>query len=91
MIETTDAAVATSGEYARGSHIFDPHTRRRAGRDALGDDHRPRSRDRRRVRDGRVRDGSERGPHWTARLRGYEAMTILADGRVLKTPGFPDA
>ena len=31
----------------------------------------------------------EAGPHWTARLRGYEAMTILADGRVLSTPGFP--
>jgi hypothetical protein len=31
----------------------------------------------------------ERGPWWTARLKGYEAMTILADGRVLSTPGFP--
>jgi thiamine biosynthesis lipoprotein ApbE len=30
-----------------------------------------------------------RGPAWTARLRGYEAMTILADERVLSTPGFP--
>ena len=29
------------------------------------------------------------GPAWTARLRGYEAMTILADERVLSTPGFP--
>ena len=29
------------------------------------------------------------GPHWTARLDGFEAMTILADGRVLSTPGFP--
>ena len=29
------------------------------------------------------------GPAWTARLRGYEALTILADGRVLSTPGFP--
>jgi hypothetical protein len=25
----------------------------------------------------------------TARLRGYQAMTILSDGRVLATPGFP--
>src|SRR3954468_19000959 len=33
--------------------------------------------------------GSERAPHWTARLRGYQALTILADGRVLSTPGFP--
>ena len=32
----------------------------------------------------------EAGPHWTARLpRGYAAMTILADERVLSTPGFP--
>jgi len=29
------------------------------------------------------------GPNWTARLRGYEAMTILADETVLSTPGFP--
>jgi thiamine biosynthesis lipoprotein len=30
-------------------------------------------------------------PAWTLRLRGYEAMTILADGTVLSTPGFPGA
>jgi len=29
------------------------------------------------------------GPRWTSRLRGYEAMTILADETVLSTPGFP--
>jgi len=29
------------------------------------------------------------GPKWTARLRDYEAMTILADETVLSTPGFP--
>jgi len=29
------------------------------------------------------------GPAWTARLRGYEALTLLADGRSLRTPGFP--
>ena len=29
------------------------------------------------------------GPAWTARLDGYEALTILADGRVLSTAGFP--
>jgi hypothetical protein len=28
-------------------------------------------------------------PARRARLRGYEAMTILADERVLSTPGFP--
>jgi thiamine biosynthesis lipoprotein len=31
-----------------------------------------------------------RAPEWTASLpSGYEAMTILADDRVLSTPGFP--
>jgi thiamine biosynthesis lipoprotein len=32
-----------------------------------------------------------RGPAWTARLCGYEALTLLADGRALRTPGFPGA
>jgi len=31
----------------------------------------------------------EAGPEWTASLGLYEAMTILADGRMLLTPGFP--
>jgi thiamine biosynthesis lipoprotein len=31
------------------------------------------------------------GPPWTAALDGYEAMTILADGTVLSTEGFPKA
>jgi thiamine biosynthesis lipoprotein len=30
-----------------------------------------------------------RGVEWTAAVTGYEALTILADGRVLATPGFP--
>ena len=33
--------------------------------------------------------GAARAPGWTTGLRGYEAMTILADGRVLSTPRFP--
>ena len=31
------------------------------------------------------------GPAWTARLRGYEAMTLLEDDTVMYTGGFPDA
>jgi thiamine biosynthesis lipoprotein len=31
----------------------------------------------------------EAGPRWTARLPGYEAMTILADETVLYTGRFP--
>jgi hypothetical protein len=30
----------------------------------------------------------ERGPAWTGRLRGYEALTILPGDRTLRTPGF---
>ena len=30
----------------------------------------------------------EAGPAWTARLRGYEAMTVLDGEGVLATPGF---
>ena len=33
--------------------------------------------------------GGRRATGWTAHLQGYEAMTILADGRVLMTPRFP--
>jgi thiamine biosynthesis lipoprotein len=33
----------------------------------------------------------EAGPEWTARLAGFEAMTILADGTVLFTAQFPQA
>ena len=32
MVEATDLAVATSGAYARGEHVVDPHTGRAAER-----------------------------------------------------------
>jgi len=35
--------------------------------------------------------GGDRAPHFTARLNGYEAMTIRSDDTVLFTPGFPRA
>jgi thiamine biosynthesis lipoprotein len=34
--------------------------------------------------------GPDLGPRWTASLRDYEAMTILADQTILATGGFPD-
>jgi FAD:protein FMN transferase len=88
VIDTTELAVATSGEYARGEHVFDPHTHlppegilsvtitgpELATADAYAT--------------AAFAMWAERATHWTARLRGYEAMTILADGRVLSTPGF---
>ncbi len=35
--------------------------------------------------------GGEAAAHWTARLRGHEALTILPDETVLSTAGFPFA
>jgi len=89
VIETTGLAVATSGEYARGEHVFDPHTHLPpegilsvtiTGPDLATADA---------YATAAFAMGAERATHWTARLQGYEAMTILADGRVLSTPGFP--
>jgi FAD:protein FMN transferase len=90
VVEVNDLAVATSGAYARGDHVIDPHTRRSpvgvlsvtitgpelATADAYAT---------------AAFAMGEAGIHWTARLHGYEAMTILADERVLSTPGFPSA
>jgi FAD:protein FMN transferase len=88
VVEANDLAVATSGSYARGEHVIDPHTRRPpvgvlsvtitgpelATADAYAT---------------AAFAMGEAGVHWTARLHGYEAMTILTDERVLTTPGFP--
>jgi thiamine biosynthesis lipoprotein len=91
VVEGDDLAVATSGEYARGQHVLDPHTRDPprgvlsvtiTGPDLATADA---------YATAAFAMGADRAPHWTARLRGYEAMTILADGRVLSTPGFPRA
>ena len=91
VVEGDDLAVATSGEYARGQHVLDPHTKLPptgvlsvtiTGPDLATADA---------FATAAFAMGAERAPHWTARLRGYEAMTILADERVLSTPGFPRA
>jgi thiamine biosynthesis lipoprotein len=91
VVEGDDLAIATSGEYARGQHVLDPHTREPptgvlsvtiTGPDLATADA---------YATAAFAMGADRAPHWTARLRGYEAMTILADGRVLSTPGFPRA
>jgi thiamine biosynthesis lipoprotein len=88
VVVSNDLAVATSGAYARGEHVIDPHTRRPpegvlsvtitgpvlATADAYAT--------------AAFAMGLD-GPKWTARLRGYDAMTILADETVLSTPGFP--
>ena len=92
VVEGTDLAVATSGAYARGEHVLDPHARRPpagvlsvtiTGPDlATADAY---------ATAAYAMDG-ELAPQWTAFLpAGYEAMTILADDRVLFTRGFPRA
>ncbi|HEV7752017.1 MAG TPA: FAD:protein FMN transferase [Baekduia sp.] len=91
LVHATDLSVATSGTYERGEHVVDPRTGRAptgvlsvtvTGPD-LG------------RADAYSTAAFALGPDgagWTMRLpRGYEAMTVTADDRVLSTPGFPFA
>jgi FAD:protein FMN transferase len=87
-IGARDLAVATSGAYERGRHIVDPWTATAAegvlsvtvtGPDLGTADA---------YSTAAFAMGLD-GPAWTLGLAGYEAMTILADGTVLSTPGFP--
>jgi len=90
VVEGDYLAVATSGAYARGNHVLDPHTRRPptgilsvtiTGPDLATADA---------YATAAFAMGSDRAPAWTATLpSGYEAMTILAADRVLTTSGFP--
>jgi thiamine biosynthesis lipoprotein len=90
VVEATKLAIATSGEDERGRHVLDPHTRRPpegvvsvtiTGRDLATADAYATA----------AFAMGEAGPEWTARLHGFEAMTILADGTVLFTAQFPQA
>jgi FAD:protein FMN transferase len=87
VVAVTDAAVATSGCYERGEHIVDPWTRRAphgvlsvtiVGPDLATADA---------YATAAFAMGAD-GPRWTAGLRGHQAMTVLAGGDVLSTPGF---
>ncbi|HEY2541657.1 MAG TPA: FAD:protein FMN transferase [Gaiellaceae bacterium] len=91
VVEGDDLAVATSGAYERGDHVRDPHSGHApagilsvtiTGPDLGTADA---------YATAAFAMGGHRAPNWTARLDGYEAMTILDDGRVLSTPGFPSA
>jgi thiamine biosynthesis lipoprotein len=89
VVEANDLAVATSGEYERGQHVFDPHTRRPpsgvlsvtvTGPDLATADA---------YATAAFAMGAA-GPRWTAHLpRRYQALTILADETVLTTGAFP--
>jgi FAD:protein FMN transferase len=83
-----DLAIATSGAYERGAHVTDPSTGKPAkgvlsvtvtGPDLGTADA---------YSTAAFAMGVD-GPAWTLGLDGYEALTILADGQVLSTPGFP--
>jgi thiamine biosynthesis lipoprotein len=86
VLAARDLAVATSGAYERGAHIVDPRTGRPpegvlsvtvAGPDLGTADA---------YATAAFAMGID-GPAWTATLGDYGALTILADGRVLSTPG----
>jgi thiamine biosynthesis lipoprotein len=88
VVAVRDQAIATSGAYERGNHIVDPHTGHPSmgalsvtivGPDLAAADA---------YATAAFAMGTL-GPAWTARLPGYEAMTIMADERVLSTMGFP--
>ena len=88
VVECNDLALATSGAYARGDHVLDPHTGTAPSGLALGDDRGAELAHRRRLRDSGVRDGRGR-PDWARTIAPYEALLILADGRPSRPPGFP--
>jgi thiamine biosynthesis lipoprotein len=86
VLQTRSLAVATSGAYERGAHIVDPRTGRApegvASVTVLGPDLATADA----YATAAFAMGVE-GPAWTAKLDGYDALTILADGRMLTTPG----
>ena len=89
VVAAKDLAVATSGAYARGEHVVDPHTARPPAGVLSVTITGPQLATADAYATAAFAMGKS-GPAWTARLPiGYEAMTILADDRVLLTPGFP--
>jgi thiamine biosynthesis lipoprotein len=90
VVAATDRAIATSGSYARGQHIVNPHTGHPphgvlsvtvVGPDLATADAYATA----------AYAMGDAGPMWTAQLPGYEALTILEDEQVLSTRWFPRA
>ena len=89
VVPSNDLAVATSGEYERGAHVLDPHTGAPPEGvlsvtivgPGLG------------AADAYATAAFAMGlagPEWTTTLgNGFEALTILANGSVVSTRGFP--
>lgn len=90
VVQATDLAIATSGTYARGEHIVNPHTGRPprgvlsvtiTGPDLATADAYATA----------IYAMGQTGPAWSAWLTGYESMTILDNETVVSTRGFPFA
>ena len=86
VLTVGDGAVATSGAYERGDHVLDPLGGGPA-RGALSVTVVGRSLGTADAYATAAFAMGRRGPAWTARLRGWEAMTVLEDEEVLCTPG----
>ena len=88
VVEANDLGIATSGAYARGEHVRDPHTGLSPGGVRSVTIAGPELATADAYATAAFAMG-EAGPGWTTTLGLYEAMTIMADDRVLLTPGFP--
>lgn len=88
VLDGTDLAVATSGRYERGDHLVDPRSGERATAAASTTVIGPELGWADAIATAAFVLG-EAGPGWVAGLPGFECWTVLADGRVLATEGFP--
>jgi thiamine biosynthesis lipoprotein len=84
----SDLAVATTGAYERGEHVLDPRSGAGPGGVLSVTVTGPDLGTADAYSTAAFAMGLD-GPAWTIGLRGYEALTILADGTVLATPAFP--
>jgi FAD:protein FMN transferase len=91
VFDVTHIAVATSGEYARGRHVIDPHTGKAPGGLLSVTVTGPELATADAYATAAFAMGAERAPGWIARLEGFDALAILADDRVFATPAFPAA
>jgi thiamine biosynthesis lipoprotein len=89
VVEASDVAIATSGAYERGDHVVNPHTGRPPAGVLSVTVTGPELATADAYATAAFAMGSDAGPLWTARLRGYEALTILEDDVVLSTRRFP--
>ena len=88
IVECNDLALATSGAYARGEHVVDPHT----GEPPTGVGSVSIAGEELATADAYATAAfamGERALAWTATIAPYDALTILSDGRAFATGGFP--